>query len=124
MEITKAEINKLLVEERKKSRLKQKQSKFMSRTLSIYNGQKKRYNEKNNGGLPYTLEQLRELVSEAIGKPCIYSGEKLTVNNLAVDHATPVAAGGNWEIGNLQVISQKSNFRKGQLTAEEYFLCG
>lgn len=122
--LTKKEINDLLVSERKKSRTRQQQSAFMKRTLQIYNGDKGRIREETGdpkAELPYTLAELRELVQDALGKQCPYNSKiKLSVANLAVDHDIPLARGGSWDISNLMVISQQSNYRKGQLTGAEW----
>jgi 5-methylcytosine-specific restriction endonuclease McrA len=121
--LTQAALKKLLVAERAASRSKHKHSKFMSKTLGIYNGQqhrKRKELENPKATLDFTLQELRDLVAAALGTPCPYSGVKLSLSNLSVDHATPIARGGTWALDNLEVITSASNFRKGSLTSTEY----
>jgi 5-methylcytosine-specific restriction endonuclease McrA len=124
--MNKSQVNKLLVEERKKMRLKQKHSDFMKRTLSIYNGQKSRAAEVGQN-IPFTLDEFRNYIAppELDEKVPFESrtcrcGIKLTIKNVAIDHKTPIARGGSWELWNLQCICRPCNFRKGGLTDEEY----
>jgi 5-methylcytosine-specific restriction endonuclease McrA len=126
MKLSKTEVNKLLIEERKKLREKQKHSDFMKRTLSIYNGQKKRASEFGIV-LPFTLDELRSYITppelnEKIpfeNRTC-RCGVKLTIKNVAIDHKTPISRGGGWDLINLQLLCKSCNFRKGSLTSEEY----
>jgi len=122
--LTKKEINDLLVKERAKSRTRQQQSAFMKRTLQMYNGDKGRIREKTGdpkAELPYTLEELRALVQACLGKPCKYNSKiKLSVANIAADHNVPLARGGTFDILNLDIISQQSNYRKGAWTGDEW----
>jgi hypothetical protein len=117
-QITKTALNKMLVEERKKMREKQKGSEFMKRTLSIYNGQKSRAEEKKVE-LSFTLEQFRDWLRPFVDTKC-RCGTKMTIKGLAVDHKIPIARGGNWGLDNLQVLCKSSNFRKGQLLPDEF----
>lgn len=116
--MNKTEINKLLVEERKKMRVKQSQSLFMKRSLSIYKGQKIRAEEKGLE-LPFTIEQFRGWLEPFVGTAC-ECGDKITIARLSVDHSTPIARGGSFDISNLSAICNRCNFRKGALTATEF----
>jgi 5-methylcytosine-specific restriction endonuclease McrA len=121
--MTKAEVKKLLVDERKKSRTKQQQSKFMSKTLSVYNGQKKRLSEERSDGtkLPYSLAQFRDHVQTALDAgTCPYTGERLTLTNMAADHATSISQGGSWALSNIVICTRSANWQKGLQTREEY----
>jgi len=117
--MNKTEINKLLVEERKKMREKNKQSLFMRRTLSIFNGQKKRAAESLHV-IPYTLEQFREWVNPSFENRYCDCGNKLSAKNMTIDHRVPVARGGNWGIDNLRVVCKPCNWRKGIFFEDEY----
>ena len=123
VKMTKAAINKLLVEERAKMRTKQKQSAFMRRTLNIYNGQMTRMREFFHlklAELPYSIEEFRDAAGIALQEPCCYCGCKLTVKTITPDHATAVSAQGGWGLDNIKFCCQKCNWRKGILTAEEF----
>jgi len=123
VKMTKKDINKLLVEERAKMRGKQKQSAFMRRTLSIYNGQTTRMREffrSDKAKLSYTLEELRQVMEHALKGTCCYCGCKLTVKTITPDHATAVATSGGWGLDNIKFCCQKCNWRKGILTADEF----
>lgn len=136
MNLTKSEINKLLVEERKKSRLKQKNSEFMKRSLNIYKGQQTRLMEsqiempyvKNRSVgisevlslMPFSLDEFRGWLQPFIDQKCQWCTSKMTIKSFAVDHRTPIARGGDWVLSNLACICKPCNFRKGQLTEEEF----
>jgi 5-methylcytosine-specific restriction endonuclease McrA len=124
--MNKTEVNRLLVEERKKMREKQRQSEFMKRTLSIYNGQKSRAAELG-ATLPFTLAEFREYIAPAELKEktpfenrTCKCGIRLTVKNVAIDHKIPIARGGGWELHNLECLCRPCNFRKGSLLPGEY----
>lgn len=129
--LTKAQLNKILVDERAKSRSKAKQSLFMRRTLSIYNAQKKRYAEwtglvpsedrPDADSLPYTLEQFRAWAEDALrAGVCAYCREKLTIKKLTPDHKKAIAAGGTWDLDNLIASCQSCNWQKGILSHREF----
>lgn len=121
MKLTKTELNKLLVEERKKSRDKQKSSEFMRRTYSIFSGQKIRAKEDFNIVLSYTVEDLREWLKPFVDTIC-KCGKKLTMKQIAVDHVYPVSRGGEWTIANLAAICKSCNLRKGKMLPDEFVL--
>jgi 5-methylcytosine-specific restriction endonuclease McrA len=123
VKMTKAAINKLLVEERAKMRGKQKQSAFMRRTLSIYNGQTTRMREFfhiTKAKLSYSLEEFREGAAKALGGPCWYCECKLTVKTLTPDHATAVSRHGGWGLNNIVFCCQSCNWVKSTLTGKEF----
>lgn len=121
--MTKKELNAILVEERRKSRTKFKNSAFMNRTRGIYSGQANRYAKSLDVGkakLPYSLEALRTLCQSALMHPCSYCGENLTVKTMCPDHRQAIARGGSWKLSNLAIVHQKCNWRKGLLNEQEY----
>lgn len=119
--LTKKQLDEIRKEERGKTTARHKQSAFMKRTGSIYGSQQKRYAEKTGQAkLPYTLDQLRHLVQAALGTECPYTGLKISLANLAVDHSVPVARGGGWTLDNLRVATKTGNWRKGALTDAEW----
>lgn len=116
----KGTVDKLLVEERKKMREAQKESKFKQRTLTIYRHQVDR--AKDVGlTVDYTLDEFREFVREKLeaGK-CYYCEGKITLSNLAADHKHPVSKGGQFTLANLAICDKKCNFQKGILTENEF----
>jgi hypothetical protein len=119
MELTKKELNKMMVAERAAMRQKHKQSEFMKRTLSIYNGQKSRAEEKGVE-LPFTLDDFRAWLKFPFENRNCRCGQKLTVKNMAIDHKVPIARGGGWGLDNQQVLCKPCNFRKGQLLPDEF----
>lgn len=119
VKMTKKAINDLLVAERKKSLEKQKNSKFMNRTRSIYNGQVARAKEEGKG-VPYNLEEFRILVKKWVGANCPYCEKKLTINNLTADHGIPISRQGSYGLDNNIICCQNCNFQKGVLTDTEF----
>ena len=121
MKMTKAALNKLLVAERKKSRVKHQRSVFMSRTSGIYQGQRNRHLElRGTNTLPYTLEQLRAKCEAALALPCIYCGKKMTPKSMCGDHAKSLSRGGKFNLKNLVFIHANCNWRKGAMNDDEY----
>jgi len=117
--LTKTAVKRLLVEERMKERAKAKQSRFMSKTLSIYNGQKKRAAEAGQA-LDFSLADFRAFFLLGINGNCPYSGQRLSLSNATADHRTPIARGGSFGLANQVVCTQSSNFQKGLQTEEEH----
>ena len=123
VKMTKKDINDLLVAERAKSRLKHQQSAFMRRSLSIYNGQKKRFYEMHDKHaiFPYLLIDLRERMQAALERGiCDYCKGKLTVKNITPDHKESLSSGGGWSLSNLVMCDRSCNWQKGRLTEEEF----
>ena len=127
--MTKKAIKKLLVDERKKQRSKQRNRSFMSRTRGIYTGQTNRMRKAlgeedlpvdERSELSYTLEDLRELCEEELQHPCRYCHGKLTVKNMTADHAEALTHGGSWELKNLRIVCQHCNWCKGPMGEKEF----
>jgi len=117
--VNKTQVKKLLVEERKSMREKQKHSEFMRKTLSIFNGQVRRADEL--GRKPsYTLEIFRRFFRAGLDAGCHYTGVRLTLKTATVDHDEPIARGGTFNLDNLKVCSVSANFQKGIMTGAEY----
>lgn len=121
---TKTEIKKLLVQERRKSRLKQQHSAFMNRSRGIFAGQVNRYVEirgKSAESFPYTLEQFREQCRFELQHPCIYCHKKMTPKSMCGDHRKSIARGGSFNLRNVRIIHQNCNWRKGLMNEDEFF---
>lgn len=67
-----------------------------------------------------TTEELRQLIFEAYGQQCKYCHKILKINNLVVDHITPISKGGVSNKENLQVICKTSNCMKGSLYESDF----
>jgi len=125
VKITKTAIRKIEVETRARMREKLKDSEFMRKSLSIYNGQVKRALEVMSivaaPVLPYTIEQFRDWMRPLVNTLCS-CGKKMTLKQIHIDHCTPISRGGSWFIYNLQALCKSCNWRKGILLPEEYGL--
>lgn len=119
--LSKTEVKKLLVSERKSMRDKQKQSLFMRRTLSIYNGMKKRATESQQE-IGFSLRELRGYIGDIPSNfySCAYCGDRLKNSTFAVDHATPISRGGGFEMSNLAICCKPCNWQKGALASMEF----
>jgi len=115
---SKGDVDRLLAEQRVLQKEKQLHSQFMLRSLTIYNGQKKRAADAKTV-LQFTIEEFRSWLLPRIGTIC-ECGVKITLKNLAVDHVVPIARGGAFDLANLNVLCKSSNFRKGQLLPDEF----
>ena len=67
-----------------------------------------------------SLEEVRELLYRAYGRPCDYCDKKLVIDCMVCDHIIPLSLGGNSTPSNLQMICRRCNTRKGPLT-DRYF---
>jgi 5-methylcytosine-specific restriction endonuclease McrA len=118
--MNKTQVKKLLVAERKSMRIKQKQSAFLRKTNSIYQGMKKRAHEAGID-LNFTIEDLRGAIEKQLGRKCRYCGSvPVTVANMAVDHKQPLARGGSHLKHNLLLCCKSCNWQKGILCADEF----
>lgn len=117
--INKTQLKAALVAERKSMREKQKQSEFMKRTLSIYNGMVKRAEEKKQT-LNFTLWQFRAWATEYIGKQCHYCPAFLTVKSFTPDHWEPIVRDGSFDLENLSAACKSCNWRKGMMDGEQF----
>lgn len=118
--LTKKELEQLLVAERKKSRAKQQQSKFMSKTLSVYGGQKKRAKEERKEDLDFSLTEFRDYFRAGLEQTCRYCGTKITLVKATSDHLTPVSRGGAFGLANQGIVHESCNWQKGVLTDLEF----
>jgi len=90
---------------------------FASRTRNIYRHQKERAGEP----LPYTLAELRAVVTEALATgTCPYCGWALTEANFSVAPHNPISRDGDFSIGNILVCHLRCNKIKGNLTSHEF----
>jgi 5-methylcytosine-specific restriction endonuclease McrA len=113
---TKTALKKMLVEERKTMRTKQKNSSFMRRTRNIYSGLCKR----DGHTVDFTVDDMREWALAALEAGCSYCATRLTVAKLALDHVVPICRGGKSDWTNLCFCCQSCNWQKGSLTADEF----
>lgn len=51
---------------------------------------------------------------------CAYSNEQLTIDNITVDHRTPISRGGTNELENLAICSHHMNTAKGSMSEYEF----
>lgn len=115
---TKKELNSLLVAERKSMREKAANSKFMQKTLNIFNGMKKRAFEKNEV-IDFSLDTFREFVSQRM-TICSYCATDLKTSNWTADHETPIARNGGFGLDNINLCCKPCNWQKGKLTGYEF----
>jgi 5-methylcytosine-specific restriction endonuclease McrA len=92
---------------------------YRTRTYGVWNGQKTQA-KKLDVPFTLTLETLREMVTAAVGKPCPYCQEVLTLRTFSADHKTPASAGGSFDADNFEIICQRDNETKGRMLAHEY----
>ena len=112
------------------SREKKRHKVFMARSGQLYGAMKQRLSKHIHGkdskgreDLPFTLEQLRHEIRNAIAwGECIYLGsmEPLTEKNFSIDHEVPVSRGGDFCLSNLVVCSQRGNYAKGNMASVEF----
>ena len=62
----------------------------------------------------------RGAIAERDDWECVYSGEDLNWDNLAIDHKTPLSRGGTDHPDNLQATCFECNEEKGNKTDAEY----
>jgi 5-methylcytosine-specific restriction endonuclease McrA len=67
-----------------------------------------------------TITELRQLIYDYYGTSCKYCGRRLDINNIVIDHISPISKGGNSNIENLQVICKASNSMKGSLDEQHF----
>jgi 5-methylcytosine-specific restriction endonuclease McrA len=53
---------------------------------------------------------------------CPLTGEKLTVENISVDHKIPISKGGTNYISNLQLVTRRANTIKNNMSMNEFYL--
>jgi hypothetical protein len=116
---TKKALNSILVAERKSMREKHKQSAFMKKTLSVYNGMMLRLSKLGKPEPNFTLANFRQWVSDRM-TICSYCGDALRPSNWTADHEVPLSRGGSVELENLALCCKPCNFQKGKLTGYEF----
>ncbi len=67
-----------------------------------------------------SLEAIRKQMLAEYGNGCTYCGDTLDIRNMVCDHIKPMSMGGDSTIGNLQLICDRCNTRKGPLNHEMY----
>lgn len=92
---------------------------FMLRTKDAYHNQKKRA-AKYAIQLDFDLPTLRHMVNMAMGNPCPYCQEPITVKTFSIDHKEPVSRNGSFSVHNLLVCCDRCNDYKGNMNAREY----
>lgn len=100
------------IQENNKGRQNKTKEKLYRRVLSARRRWSKNYN------LP--LKEIDSLIKESLGGYCRYCGEKITTENMALDHKTPQSRGGKDSISNVHIVCQPCNKKKGILTHKEY----
>jgi 5-methylcytosine-specific restriction endonuclease McrA len=101
---------------------------FLRLTGQTYDNMLARVKRKGFYGLPFDKEGFRMHVLCAMGGNydgffrCRYCMGYFTLEQVAVDHASPLSRGGGVELDNLEYPCRACNNRKGSMTPEEYFL--
>jgi hypothetical protein len=99
---------------------------FMAVTADRYASMKSRLKKKGLPPPPFSLDDFRADVLSVMGGKkdgalqCRYCLGYFVINEIAVDHATPLSRGGSLGIENLDYICGPCNDRKGALTLDEY----
>jgi 5-methylcytosine-specific restriction endonuclease McrA len=73
-------------------------------------------------GVPYslTLEDIREMVEAAYGRPCRYCDRIITIHVMVFDHRVPISKGGASSRENVQIVCKTCNGMKGALSEENF----
>jgi 5-methylcytosine-specific restriction endonuclease McrA len=100
-------------------RRKKKKVGFARKGYCVYRHQKRRAQEARQD-LDYDLDALRDLVRRRLGATCPGCRTPLTLDNLSLDHETPVSRNGGHTLDNLTVLCKNCNPAKGPLTAREW----
>ena len=69
-----------------------------------------------------TLTEIRNMLYNSYGKPCVYCKKILDVTNMVCDHVVPISGGGESKPKNLQFICKVCNTRKGPLSNRDFCL--
>jgi HNH endonuclease len=99
---------------------------FMAVTADRYASMKSRLKKKGLPPPPFSLDDFRADVLSVMGGKkdgacqCRYCMRYFVINEIAVDHATPLSRGGSLGLENLDYICGPCNDRKGGLTLDEY----
>ena len=96
---------------------------FRTRTYSVWSGWKQAA-AKLKVPCVLTVDELREKVRAAVGRPCRYCGEPITLKEFSGDHQIPASSGGGFDAANLDIICRRDNETKGRMSSIEYsMLC-
>lgn len=99
---------------------------FMSLTGSRYDNLDNRMEAKGLKPLPFSKPQFRSWILEALGgnedgyARCRYCLAHFTLKDVAIDHAIPLARGGDSGLDNLELPCKKCNSQKGQMNPTEF----
>ncbi|WP_020469614.1 HNH endonuclease [Zavarzinella formosa] len=69
---------------------------------------------------PPQQESKRQRVLERDKFVCYLCGQPIQPDDASIDHVIPKSKGGNHSMGNLRAAHKECNFRKGDMTLEEY----
>ena len=94
---------------------------FRTRTYSVWSGWKQAAAKL---GVPciLTVDELRSKVEAAVGKPCRYCQEPVTLREFSGDHKISASMGGSFSVENLDIICRRDNETKGRMSSTEYSL--
>ena len=67
-----------------------------------------------------TYESQLEECRKRLYLKCEYTGERVALKDIQIDHCTPISRGGSFGIENLAITSGKVNQRKGSLIQSEF----
>lgn len=67
-----------------------------------------------------TYEPKLETYRKRLYLRCEYTGEKIKLDDIQIDHKTPISRGGLFGIENLAITSDKTNQYKGSLNQMEF----
>ena len=104
----------------------QRHAAFLATTSSRYNNMRARLEKKKLPPPPFTLDELRrDILSVMGGKEdgaieCRYCKGIFTIEEVAIDHATPLSQNGSLGLDNLDYPCGPCNDRKGGLTLAQY----
>jgi 5-methylcytosine-specific restriction endonuclease McrA len=99
---------------------------FLDVTRTRYGSMVERYKKKKLPPPPFTLEEFRfDMLKVMDGHEdgaiqCRYCRLWFALDEVAVDHATPLSRGGGLGLDNLDYPCRADNNRKGSLTVKEY----
>jgi 5-methylcytosine-specific restriction endonuclease McrA len=101
-------------------------SSFIELTGNRYRSLLERLKRKGLPAPSFTLEDLRADLLRVMGGDedgpliCRYCHRAFTLQEIALDHATPLSRGGGLGLDNIDFPCQQDNARKGSLTVSEY----
>ena len=73
--------------------------------------------------MQFTSNQLGKWLWDRVGfnaVPCPYCGVPIDILSLTIDHVVPRSAGGEFSLGNMQIMCPDCNARKGNLTQKGF----